>query len=333
MKILENVKKIPGGLMVIPLLLGTIINTFFGHSILGMTETGIWDYFSGTFTVNLFQAGAMPLLAAFLFCNGTTIDFKKAGQPVYKGVILIITKVGIGIAIGLLVNKFIGPAGILGLTPLAIIGALSNSNGGLYAALAGEYRDATDVSACAILALKDGPFFTMLALGAAGVAKIPIEIMIGCIIPIAIGCILGNIDEDIRKFCVPGASMLIPFFAFPLGANLNLMDLVKAGIPGILLGIVCTFVTGLGGYFVYKLLKMEHPEVGAAIGTTAGNAAETPAAVAAIDSTLLAISATATAQITAAIIVTTLLCPLLTTFLHKHEERKKCPSPSINPTT
>ena len=297
MKILENVKKIPGGLMVIPLLLGTIINTFFGHSILGMTETGIWDYFSGTFTVNLFQAGAMPLLAAFLFCNGTTIDFKKAGQPVYKGVILIITKVGIGIAIGLLVNKFIGPAGILGLTPLAIIGALSNSNGGLYAALAGEYGDATDVSACAILALKDGPFFTMLALGAAG------------------------------------ASMLIPFFAFPLSANLNLMDLVKAGIPGILLGIVCTFVTGLGGYFVYKLLKMEHPEVGAAIGTTAGNAAATPAAVAAIDSTLLAISATATAQITAAIIVTTLLCPLLTTFLHKHEERKRCPNPSINPTT
>lgn len=297
MEILENVKKIPGGLMVIPLLLGTIINTFFGHSILGMTETGIWDYFSGTFTVNLFQAGAMPLLAAFLFCNGTTIDFKKAGQPVYKGVILIITKVGIGIAIGLLVNKFIGPAGILGLTPLAIIGALSNSNGGLYAALAGEYGDATDVSACAILALKDGPFFTMLALGAAG------------------------------------ASMLIPFFAFPLGANLNLMDLVKAGIPGILLGIVCTFVTGLGGYFVYKLLKMEHPEVGAAIGTTAGNAAATPAAVAAIDSTLLAISATATAQITAAIIVTTLLCPLLTTFLHKHEERKRCPNPSINPTT
>lgn len=242
MEILENVKKIPGGLMVIPLLLGTIINTFFGHSILGMTETGIWDYFSGTFTVNLFQAGA-------------------------------------------------------------------------------------------ILALKDGPFFTMLALGAAGVAKIPIEIMIGCIIPIAIGCILGNIDEDIRKFCAPGASMLIPFFAFPLGANLNLMDLVKAGIPGILLGIVCTFVTGLGGYFVYKLLKMEHPEVGAAIGTTAGNAAATPAAVAAIDSTLLAISATATAQITAAIIVTTLLCPLLTTFLHKHEERKRCPNPSIHPTT
>ena len=30
MNILKTVKKIPGGLMVVPLLLGAIINTFFG---------------------------------------------------------------------------------------------------------------------------------------------------------------------------------------------------------------------------------------------------------------------------------------------------------------
>ena len=31
MNILKSVKKIPGGLMVVPLLLGAIINTFFGE--------------------------------------------------------------------------------------------------------------------------------------------------------------------------------------------------------------------------------------------------------------------------------------------------------------
>ena len=31
MKILQAVKKIPGGLMVVPLLLGAIVNTFFGN--------------------------------------------------------------------------------------------------------------------------------------------------------------------------------------------------------------------------------------------------------------------------------------------------------------
>ena len=33
MNILKSVKKIPGGLMVVPLLLGAIINTFFGGTI------------------------------------------------------------------------------------------------------------------------------------------------------------------------------------------------------------------------------------------------------------------------------------------------------------
>lgn len=296
MNILKSVKKIPGGLMVVPLLLGAIINTFFGGT--------IWTMFDGTFTTYLWKSGAMPILAVFIFCNATTINFKKAGVTVYKGVVITAVKVGVGIIIGLICGKLFGEAGFLGLSTLAIVGALANSNGGLYAALAGEYGDATDV-------------------GAAGVAKIPMSVLVGCIIPVIVGCIMGNLDEDIRKFCEPGASMLIPFFAFPLGAGLNIMNLIKAGGPGILLGVGCTLITGLVGYLVYKLLRMDHPEVGGAIGTTAGNAAATPASVAAVDATLLAVSEAATAQITAAIIVTAICCPILVSWLHKLEDKRR----------
>lgn len=312
MKILQTVKKIPGGLMVVPLLLGAIVNTFFGGT--------IWTMFDGTFTTYLWKSGAMPILAVFIFCNATTINFKKAGVTIYKGVVITAVKVGLGIIIGLICGNLFGEAGFLGLSTLAIVGALANSNGGLYAALAGEYGDATDVGAVSILSINDGPFFTMVALGA---AKIPMSILVGCIIPVIVGCILGNLDEDIRKFCEPGASMLIPFFAFPLGAGLNIMNLLKAGAPGILLGVACTLLTGIGGYLVYKLLHMNRPEVGGAIGTTAGNAAATPASVAAVDATLLAVAEAATAQITAAIIVTAICCPLLVSWLHKFEEKKR----------
>ncbi|MCI8513528.1 MAG: 2-keto-3-deoxygluconate permease [Lachnospiraceae bacterium] len=320
MKILQSVKKIPGGLMVVPLLLGAVINTFFGSY--------LWTAFDGTFTTHLWKSGAMPILAVFLFCNGATIDFKKAGVPLAKGVIITAVKVLLGIAIGLLVNSVWGADGIMGLTPLAIVAAIANSNGGLYASLAGEYGDATDVGAVSILSINDGPFFTMVALGASGIANIPINTLIGCVVPIVIGCILGNLDEDIRQFCIPGATMMIPFFAFPLGAGLDLRNLIVGGAPGILLGVVCTLVTGLLGYLVYKLLQpvkglgIVHPEVGAAIGTTAGNAAATPAAVAAADATLLAISEAATAQVTCAVIVTAILCPLLVTWLHNMETKK-----------
>ena len=320
MKILQTVKKIPGGLMVVPLLLGACVNTFCPW---------FWTTFDGTFTTHLWKSGAMPILAVFLFCNGATINFKKAGIPLAKGVLLTVIKVGVGIAIGLLVSSIFGAAGILGLTPLAIVGALANSNGGLYASLAGEYGDNTDVGAVAILSINDGPFFTMVALGASGIAKIPINALIGCVIPIVVGCILGNLDEDIRKFCEPGASMMIPFFSFPLGAGLNLKNLIVGGAPGILLGVFCCLVTGLIGYGVYKLLQpvkglgIERPEVGAAIGTTAGNAAATPAAVAAVDASLLAISEAATAQVTCAVIVTAICCPILVTLLHNAEAKKK----------
>ena len=289
MKILQAVKKIPGGLMVVPLLLGAIVNTFFGNV--------LWSAFDGTFTTYLWKSGAMPILAVFIFCNATTINFKKAGVTIYKGVVITAVKVGIGIIIGLICGTLFGEKGFLGLSTLAIVGALANSNGGLYAALAGEYGDATDVGA--------------------------VSILIGCIVPVIVGCILGNLDEDIRKFCEPGATMLIPFFAFPLGAGLNIMNLLKAGGPGILLGVACTLITGLGGYLIYKLLRMEYPEVGGAIGTTAGNAAATPASVAAVDATLLAVAEAATAQITAAIIVTAILCPIFVSYLHKVEVRKR----------
>ena len=313
MKIMETVKKVPGGLMIVPLLLGCLVNTFFPQ---------VFEYFDGTFTYSLWKGGSMSLLAAFLFCNGTTINFKEAGVTVYKGVVLTAAKVLSGMICGLLVGMIFGENGIFGIAPIAIIACFSNSNGGIYAALAGEYGDGTDVGAVSILALNDGPFFTMLALGAAGYS-VPVNTLAGCVVPILAGVILGNLDPEVRKFCEPGATMLIPFFAFPLGANLTLSSFAKAGIPGIMLGVCGTLITGMTGFVVYKLLKMKVPALGAAVSSTAGNAAATPAALAAAGVISAQVSDAATAQISAAIIVTAILCPMLVTFLHSFALKKE----------
>lgn len=310
MKVLRTVQKIPGGLMVVPLLLGATLNTFLPEALN-----------IGGFTTALFKDSATALIALFCLCNAAQIDIRQAGKPLYKGAALTGVKFILGAFIGWSVGRFFGPAGLLGITPLALVAAMTNSNGGLYAALAGQYGDSTDVGAISILSLNDGPFFAMLAFGLTGLADIPFLALVAALIPIVLGFILGNIDEDLRKFLAHGTTVLIPFFAFPLGAGLSFGQIASAGLPGILLGVLTTGITGIAGYFVIRAMG-ERKACGAAIGTTAGNAVGTPGILAGADPSLAAIAAVSTVQVAAAVIVTAILCPLLVSFLDKLLKRQ-----------
>ena len=307
----KTLDKIPGGMMVVPLFLGVLVNTFFPQ-VLNI----------GGFTTALFGPKASStILACFMFLIGSQINFKLAPKANKKGAILISGKFIVGAGIGILVGKIFGPAGVLGLSPIAILSALTNCNGGLYASLASQYGDETDVGAYALLSLKDGPFFTLVALGASGLVQIPIMSLVAVMIPIVIGMILGNLDPDMRKFLGSSKMLLIPFFSFPLGAGMDLETIIKAGGPGILLGVIATF-TGVGAYILLKLFK-EKPIIGLATGSTAGNAVATPAAVAAIDPTVATIATVATAQVAAACVISAILCPFLVSYVFKFLRNNK----------
>ena len=76
--------------------------------------------------------------------------------------------------LGILVGRIFGLAGILGISSMAIICAVTNSNGSVYYALMQTYGDDIDCACMPILAINDGPFLTLVALGASGLADIPI---------------------------------------------------------------------------------------------------------------------------------------------------------------
>jgi 2-keto-3-deoxygluconate permease len=312
MKIKDTIDRIPGGLMIIPLLLGAVINTLFPEALM-----------IGGFTTAMFKQGALPVLGVFLFCVGSQMSFKVAPKSLKKGLILTVSKYAIGVIIGLSVGKLFGPAGFIGLTPLAIIAAMTNSNGGLYVALTGEYGDESDVGAISVLSLNDGPFLTMVALGISGQASIPFMSFIAVIVPICLGMILGNLDPKMKSFLSGGEKLLIPFFAFPLGAAMNLSDVFDAGISGILLGVLTALLTGFGGYFALKAFGEKRAIAGFAEGSTAGNAIGTPAALAAADITFIPVAATATAQIAASCIITAFLCPAIVVFMYNYLKKKE----------
>lgn len=316
MKIKATLEKIPGGMMVVPLLLSATINTF-APELLRI----------GNFTQALFVDGASTLIALFLLCTGAQINFRNVGVSLGKGATLLTTKWIVGAAFGLIAYLFADSNGLwLGLAPIAIIAAMTNSNGGLYVAMVGQYGDKTDRAAYSLLALNDGPFFTMVALaifGAMGFVDGMFSFVsfLSVLLPIIVGMILGNLDSEMRAFLDKGSSMLIPFFAFALGMGIDFNAILEGGLAGVVLGLGTVFLTGTAGYFVFKLFKW-NPIAGAAEGSTAGNAVATPAAIAAASASFASNVEVATVQVAASVVTTAILLPIYIAFLVKHLGKK-----------
>ncbi|MEK3885962.1 2-keto-3-deoxygluconate permease [Bacillus sp. FSL K6-3431] len=316
MNIKATLDRIPGGMMVVPLLIAATINTI-APNLLRI----------GNFTEALFVNGASTLIALFLFCAGAQINLRNVGVSLGKGATLLTVKWIVGAAVGLLAYSVAGTQGLfLGLAPIAIIAAMTNSNGGLYVALVGQYGKSDDKAAYSILALNDGPFLTMIALsifGAMGFVDglFSITSFISVLLPIVIGMVIGNLDRDMEAFFSKGSDMLIPFFAFALGMNIDFQAILSGGLSGVLLGIATVLLTGTAGYFVFKMFKW-NPIVGASEGSTAGNAVATPAVIAAASPAFAANVELATVQVAASVVTTAILLPLFIGFLVKRLEKK-----------
>ncbi|MDO4277573.1 MAG: 2-keto-3-deoxygluconate permease [Lachnoclostridium edouardi] len=315
MKIVDTIRKFPAGMQVIPLLMACTINTFAPEAL------QIGGFTSGLFS----NAGAATAVGMFMFCSGATIDMKQAGEPFAKGFVMLAAKYIIGTLLGILLGKAFGPAGILGITPVAVIGATTNSNGVMYGTLAKKFGVPNDVGAIAPLALNDGPFLTMIALGASGMADIPVKSLVAALVPLFLGMLFANLDEKIRDMCSNAAPFLIPFNGWTLGAGMTWDAVLKAGVPGIILGLVTLISTGIGTYFIFNWVfrrKKRPLATGVAIGNTAGNAIPTPKFVAEADPSLEGIVPAATAQIATSCVVTAILCPVLTTWVDKMITKK-----------
>src|SRR5215471_10111428 len=89
---------------------------------------------------------------------------------------------------------------VLGLSTLAVMVAMSDTNGGMFLALTSVMGTRDDAGTYIVQSIETGPFLTMLIFVGTGLAVIPWLTMVSVIAPIAVGAILGNLDDDVRRF-------------------------------------------------------------------------------------------------------------------------------------
>lgn len=317
MRIKSGLERIPGGIMVIPMFIAAVINTF---------TPGLLRI--GGFTEELFVKGVIPFMAFILLSTGAQINIRNAKTAVAKGLSFLVIEFAIGTGFGLLAFLLAGSNGLfIGLAPLAILAAMTSNNGLMYVAIASQYGKEDDKAAFGIMALNTGPFLTMIALSffsAMGFINgtFSVSDLTATLLPSIIGIILGNLDSDMKELLAKGSQALIPFMAFALGMSINLEAILKGGLAGIFLGLLTVLLIGSIIYFIYRAVGW-NPIVGFSAATTGGNAVATPAAIAAVSPAFSSMVNIATVQVAACAVTTGILMPLFVAFLMKRSDKRK----------
>ncbi len=306
MRIKAALDVIPGGLMLVPLLLGALVKTYAPWS---------GAYF-GSFTNGLIT-GTVPILAVWFFCMGATIDLRATGTVLKKSGTIVVTKILVAWLATILATQFIPDTGVqtglfAGLSVLAITTSMDMTNGGLYAAVMQQYGTREEAGAFVLTSIESGPLVTMLLLGASGVAVFEPRLFIGAVLPFLIGFALGNLDHELRAFFGRCVHPLIPFFGFALGNGIDLHVIFTSGLPGLFLGLGVIVVTGVPLMLADRWIAGGNGAAGLAASSTAGAAIANPKLIGDMIPSFQPIVPAATAMVATSCLVTAILVPILT---------------------
>ncbi|HKM61227.1 MAG TPA: 2-keto-3-deoxygluconate permease, partial [Acidisphaera sp.] len=277
------------------------------------------------FTEGLSSAGYNTVLGMYLFTVGTKMTLRAAPRMLKRGFGILAAKLAVAMAIALTVAR-VFDGNLFGFSTLALMVAFSDTNGGMFMALTSVMGDKEDVGTYVPQSIETGPFITMIFLVGAGLANIPWIAMVSVIAPIFVGALLGNLDPDLREFFGKHEPIIVPFMAFTLGQNINLKNVIVAGPSGIVLGVLVCAITGTACILADRFLGGSGI-AGAAASSTAGNSAAVPKAIAIADPSYAAIAPLATVQVAASVIVTAILTPILTSWMHRRVQRQRAAQP------
>lgn len=302
MSVLDRVKKIPGGLMLVPMLITALLNTFCPAVL------RIGNPTTATFT----SAGTMTVIGILLFVSGSQLKYSQLGTALSRGAALVVARIAIGFAACWFVMSFFGEAGFLGISALAFVVCLSSCNPGVYMALMQTYGDNVDRAAMGVLNIIAVPAIPLLILNLSEGAGFDYMIVVSTVVPFVVGMVLGNLDPKIQALFAPGTPIVLVFLGFCFGSTVNLITAVKAGFSGILLAVLFLAVSIPLMLLVDKAVLRRPGYASVAISCVGGVSVSAPAIIGAAIPKLAPYVEAATAQVALAVVITSVCVPILT---------------------
>ncbi len=310
---LKNIQAIPAGLMLLPMLLASCINTFAPQLLqLGNPAAAI-------FTGN----GTMTIVGAVLVFAGIQTRVSDVLPALKRGGILVGVKLLIDIAAGLLLMRYAGIQGILGIPAVAWIACLASCNPGVYIALMNQLGDRADKANFAILNIVGLPFVPVCILGFARGFSIDYMSILSTCAPFFIGMALGALDEEIHVFTKNGTALMLPFMGFCLGSGVNLVSALESWWLGLLLYVVYMLLQIPPLLFIDRKLLKQRGHAAVAICCIAGLSLTVPSIMAGSDAAYSPFVETATAQLSFVVVVSAFATPLLMKMLTAKADNHK----------
>ncbi|MRI81866.1 2-keto-3-deoxygluconate permease [Aerococcaceae bacterium DSM 109653] len=301
-------RKFPGGLLLVPMLLSALFYTFSPNlfRIGGMTQA--------MFTTD----GLNYVIGLTCFCSGAGLNVHRIGKVLKKQGVLLLTKIIICVIASIIFIQLFGQAGIWGISAVAFIAAICSTNPSLYLALEDEMGTPDDVSAFGLVGLLCVPAYPMLIFGLSQETAIDWMPIISTLVPILLGMLVGNLDENMAKFLAPGVSVLTPFMGWSFGASINLIEAVQSGLQGVIITIMFYVL------MVPILLMVETKFVktdgisSLAISSIAGMSVSVPFIISQTNPAIEPFVASATAQIAFGVVLSSIITPFLAKKLDIH---------------
>ncbi|MGX7415168.1 2-keto-3-deoxygluconate permease [Aerococcus christensenii] len=300
-------KKIPGGLLLIPMLVSALFCTFLPHffEIGGATEA-------------LFTSKGLNYIIGFAcLCSGVSLDIRQVSTVLKKEGMLILVKALLNIGLGLLFIHIFGMRGVFGISAIAYIVTICSTNPSLFLALEEDYGSQNDMAAFGLIGILCTPAYPLLVFSLSQATTINWTPIISTLIPILIGVVIGNIDTKMKDFLAPGAALSLPFMGFAFGANINLIDAIQAGPQGFLLTLLyyIPMVLLMVGFERYLLKKDGVTSI--AMSSIAGMSVSVPVLIGQTLPVYQPLVGPATAQIAFGVVISSILTPILAQKLYK----------------